>query len=86
MQNLIINRRGQAGRLGLASLALPVLAGRHGDMTVERFLPLVRRAVERECPPCLKRLWLVVPPGTPCSVLRGLQSDRADGEADSEHT
>ena len=50
-----------ARRRRLRSLALPFLARRHGKLEPERFVALLRGALERGVPENLQRLWLIVP-------------------------
>jgi hypothetical protein len=58
----------------LRSLALPLLATLHGSLDRQRFLALLREALERSSPKYLARLWLVVPAGTAREVLGMLVS------------
>lgn len=64
----------EAQRRKLRSLALPLLATLHGSLDRQRFLSLLREALERSSPENLARLWLVVPAGTTGEVLRMISS------------
>jgi len=58
----------------LRSIALPMLGTLHGSLEKQRFLVLLREALERSSPEHLARLWLVVPAGTTGEVLGMLAS------------
>ena len=58
----------------LRSLALPMLGTLHGSLEKQRFLVLLRQALERSSPKHLARLWLMVPAGTTLEVLGMLAS------------
>jgi len=58
----------------LRSIALPMLGTLHGSLEKQRFLVLLREALERSSPEHLTRLWLVVPAGTTGEVLGMLAS------------
>lgn len=58
----------------LRSIALPMLGTLHGSLEKQRFLVLLREALERSSPEHLARLWLVVPGGTTREVLGMLAS------------
>jgi len=58
----------------IRSLALPLLGALHGSFEKQRFLVLLREALERSSPEHLARLWLVVPAGTTGQVLGMLAS------------
>jgi len=58
----------------LRSLALPLLGTLHGSLEKQRFLVLLREALERSSPKHLARLWLVVRAGTTGEVLGMLAS------------
>jgi len=64
----------EAQRRKLRSLALPLLGTLHGSLERQRFLVLLREALERSSPEHLARLWLVVPAGTTLEVLGMLAS------------
>ena len=64
----------EAQRRKLRSLALPLLGTLHGSLERQRFLVLLREALERSSPENLVRLWLVVPAGTTREVLGMLAS------------
>jgi hypothetical protein len=59
----------------LRSLALPLLGTLHGSLEKQRFLVLLREALERRSPAHLRRLWLVVPAGASSEILQMLKSD-----------
>jgi hypothetical protein len=59
----------------LRSIALPFLGTLHGSLAKERFVVLLRCALKRISARYLKRLWLVVPPGTSHKILKILESD-----------
>jgi len=59
----------------LQSIALPFLGTLHGSLEKERFIKLLRSALERTSPAHLKRLWLVVPAETSSKILEILESD-----------
>ena len=58
----------------IQSLALPLLGTLHGALGRERFLALLREALERRPPRHLMRLWLVVPTGTTSEILTLLEA------------
>jgi hypothetical protein len=58
----------------LRSIALPMLGTLHGSLEKQRFLVLLREALERSGCKHLARLWLVVPAGTTREVLGMLAS------------
>jgi len=66
----------EAQRRKLRSLALPLLATLHGSLDRQRFLSLLREALERSSPEHLARLWIVVPAGTTREVVGMLASLR----------
>ena len=59
----------------LRSIALPLLGTLHGSLEKQRFVVLLRCALERMSPNHLKRLWLAVPVGTSCKILEMLESE-----------
>lgn len=59
-------------RSGIRSLALPFLGTRHGRLAPERFVDLLRDALRRD-DSGLRRLWLILPPGAPEDLSRGLE-------------
>jgi hypothetical protein len=59
----------------LQSIALPFLGTLHGSLEKERFIELLRSALERMSPNHLKRLWLVVPAGTSSRILEILDTE-----------
>ena len=64
----------EAGNRKLRSIALPMLGTVHGSLEKQRFLVLLRQALEQSSPKHLARLWLVVPAGTTGEVLGMLAS------------
>ena len=58
----------------LKSIALPFLGTLHGSLEKERFVVLLKCALERMSAKYLKRLWLVVPAGTSSKILEILES------------
>jgi len=63
----------QCDERALRSLALPLLGSRHGRLGPERFVSLLRDALDAAPPSSLQRLWLVVPKGTPPAVFAALE-------------
>ena len=59
----------------LRSITLPFLGTLHGSLKKERFVELLRCALERMSPNHLKRLWLLVPAGTSSKILEMLESE-----------
>ena len=71
----------------LRAIALPLLGTRHGSLEKESFLVLLRSAVERIATPCLKRTWLMLPPGIDPRMLEILKSNhRKKKELDTKNT
>jgi hypothetical protein len=64
----------EAERRKLRSIALPFLGTVHGSLEKERFLLLLRSALEKIPVNHLKRLWLVVPDKTSSKILEILQT------------
>jgi hypothetical protein len=58
----------------LRSIALPMLGTVHGSLEKQRFLVLLREALERSSTKHLGQLWLMVPAGTTRAVLEMLAS------------
>jgi len=58
----------------LRSIALPMLGTLHGSMKKQRFLELLREALQQSGGQHLARLWLVVPAGSTGEVLGMLAS------------
>jgi len=58
----------------LRSIALPFLGTLHGSLEKQRFVVLLRDALERNPGIHLERLWLVVPDGTRSRILDILES------------
>ena len=74
-------------RRKLSSLALPFLGTRHGSLEKERFLWLLRSVLERIVPRSLKRVCLMLPPGTDPKMLGELNaSRRGKKESDPQNT
>ena len=65
----------EAERRGLASIALPFLGTLHGSLDKERFLVLLRSALEKIPFNHLKRVWLVVPRKTRSKILEILKTE-----------
>jgi hypothetical protein len=61
-------------RRRLRSIAVPMLGTLHGSFAKERFLVLLREALERCACKNLSRLWLMVPAGSTGEVLEMLHS------------
>jgi len=59
----------------LRSIAVPFLGTLHGSLEKQRFVVLLRDALERNPAIHLKRLWLVVPEGTSSKILDILESN-----------
>ena len=59
----------------LRSIALPFLGTLHGSLEKQRFVVLLRDALERNPAIHLERLWLVVPDGTKSKILDILESN-----------
>jgi hypothetical protein len=58
----------------LRSIALPMLGTVHGSLEKQRFLGLLREALERISPKHLAQLWLMVPAGSTREILEMLAS------------
>jgi len=54
----------EVDRRALRRIALPALGAVHGKLPIERFLELLRAALERSRPACMESLVLLAPPGT----------------------
>ena len=65
----------EAERRKLQSIALPLLGAKHGSLEKQRFVMLLRRALKRTAPRCLKRLWLVMPDKTSCKILETIEAE-----------
>lgn len=63
----------------LKSLALPFLGTLHGPLDKQRFVMLLREALERMEFKQLKYLWLIVPAGTDREILEILESGSQKG-------
>lgn len=59
----------------LQSIALPFLGTLHGSLKKQRFLVLLRCALERMSATHLKRVWLIVPARTSSKILQTLESE-----------
>lgn len=59
----------------LRSIALPLLGTLHGSLEKQRFVVLLREAMERQPPNHLTHLWLVVPVGISGEILEMLESE-----------
>jgi len=64
----------EAERRKLRSIAVPMIGTLHGSFARERFLVLLREALERCGCQNLSRLWLMVPAGSTREVLEMLHS------------
>ena len=64
----------EAERRELSSIALPFLGTLHGSLDKERFLVLLRAALEKVPVNYLKRLWLIVPGKTSSRILEILRA------------
>jgi hypothetical protein len=53
----------EVGTRGLRTLAMPLLGRVHGALPIDRFVVLLRSALDRCNPACLERVWLVTPEG-----------------------
>jgi hypothetical protein len=58
---------------GLKSIALPLLGTLHGSLEKQRFIVLLWHALNRISAHHLKRIWLVVPPGTSSKIFQKFQ-------------
>jgi len=58
----------------LRSIAVPMLGAVHGSLEKQRFLVLLREALERSSPKYLVRLWLITPTGSTREILEMLAS------------
>jgi hypothetical protein len=56
------------------SLALPLLGMRYGQMKADRVMNLVQRILMSSRGSALRRLWLILPPGSSCRVLSVFRS------------
>ena len=59
----------------IVSIALPFLGTLHGSLEKQRFVALLRHALERISANHLKRLWLIVPAGTSRKIFQMLESE-----------
>jgi len=57
----------------LKSIALPLLGTLHGSLEKQRFIVLLRHALKQISAPNLKRIWLVVSPGTSSKICQKFQ-------------
>ncbi len=58
----------------LKSIALPLLGTLHGSLEKQRFIVLLQHALKRISAHHLKRIWLIVPPGTSSKIFQNFQS------------
>jgi hypothetical protein len=65
----------EAERRKLEALALPLLGGQYGSFKNERFVGLLRCALEQAALKYLKRLWLIVPLRLTREILEMLKSE-----------
>ncbi|MFH1349909.1 MAG: hypothetical protein ABII26_03140 [Pseudomonadota bacterium] len=59
----------------LQSIALPLIGTKHGKLERQRFLTLLKRAVDRSSKKYLRRIWLIVTKGTAPHILGLLESE-----------
>ena len=57
----------------LTSIAIPLLGTLHGSLKKQRFIVLLSRALKRVSVSHLKRIWLIVPPGTSSKIFQKFQ-------------
>jgi hypothetical protein len=57
----------------LTSIAIPLLGTLHGSLEKQRFIVLLSRALKRVSGSHLKRIWLIVPPGTSSKIFQKFQ-------------
>lgn len=65
------------GREGFHSIGIPILGGVHGRISPTRFIKLLRDNLDQWQPECLERIWLILPPGVNCRLLKALQGMEA---------
>jgi hypothetical protein len=68
------------GERKLGSLALPLPGVRHGRIPVPGAVVLLVTALRELAPPCLKRIWLAVPPEDRPAVRRCWSAERSDDD------
>jgi hypothetical protein len=56
-------------RRNLQSIALPLLGTHHGTLDKERFVEMLRHALEKISPSYLQRIWLIMPSGIEVKTL-----------------
>jgi hypothetical protein len=54
---------------GIGALGLPLLGTLHGRMKRDRFIVLLHHVLEKIHPVILKRIWVIVPPGTEARIF-----------------
>jgi hypothetical protein len=64
----------EVGTRGLRTLAMPLLGSVHGALPIDRFVVVLRSALDRGAPACLERVWLVTPEDELDQVRRLLES------------
>jgi hypothetical protein len=57
----------------LTSIALPLLGTLHGSMKKQRFIVLLSHSLKKFSTRHLKRIWLIVPPGTSSKIFQKFQ-------------
>jgi len=57
----------------LTSIAIPLLGTLHGSLKKQHFIVLLSRALKRVSFSHLKRIWLIVPPGTSSKIFKKFQ-------------
>jgi len=66
----VLNRIFQVSeRRNLQSIALPLLGTHHGILDKERFVEMLRHALEKISPGYLQRIWLIMPSGIEVKTL-----------------
>ena len=58
---------------GLTSIAIPLLGTLHGSLKKQRFIVLLSRTLKRVSVSHLKRIWLIVTPGTSRKIFKKFQ-------------
>ena len=72
LENLML----EVDRLGLKSIALPLLGTVHGQMDPERFLVMLHQAMSEGPPRLLRRLWLVAPSENCAGIIKILDATK----------
>jgi hypothetical protein len=65
----------EVGTRGVRTLAMPLLGRVHGALPAERFVLLLRSALDRRAPSGLERVWLVTPEDELDDVRRLLETE-----------